>query len=555
VNSGSAGGKVIFFLVGILFGIIALFLLAYFFWPQQCCGAQQSVPQGDTTIIRDSGGNVITYNAGDQGTSTTYTDPSGRERELLCYESLYCVEQCPGCSNETCDSGECVQDGSYCGYGTVSRTSVTRLTDSSTFYGGCCDGSACVNGYCQRGTCVNNDGLCGYGPTSNTAVVNNPTYYGECCAGYDCIDGFCTPPTQDECSGQGASCAYGATDIIAVVPDVSPYYGRCCSDMACIRGICEPPAECTDLGSFCGYGPTTYTNDYQAPAYYGTCCGDNQCVNGYCTPPGQTCIQTGATCGYGTAYTTVAPPPGATYYGTCCQGDYCYNGMCTPEGGCSAQGETCAAGQVECCEGYTCTNGMCATPCTTLGSSCTYDSECCAGTWCSDGTCSNACISAVGASCTPGRRDCCGGMQCQDGLCNRECSTSGSCSSASDCCDGYYCSDNMQCTPNPTCETAGRCSSDSDCCSGYVCGETGYCTVEASCYDSDGSSYYTPNGYTYGYFDGILGTYYDYCTDYYHMVEYTCSAASGNVVSTPYTCAYGCADGGCIQYYQPTPPG
>jgi hypothetical protein len=118
---------------------------------------------------------------------------------------------------------------------------------------------------------------------------------------------------------------------------------------------------------------------------------------------------------------------------------------------------------------------------------------------------------------------------------------------ASVCCAGYYCNDNLICTPESSCTTSGSCTKTSDCCTGYVCGQSLYCEKEgsAACTDSDGSNYYTA-GYATGYYESVYGTYDDYCLDTGHVVEYTCSAASNEVVATTISCPAGCSSGVCL---------
>ena len=83
---------------------------------------------------------------------------------------------------------------------------------------------------------------------------------------------------------------------------------------------------------------------------------------------------------------------------------------------------------------------------------------------------------------------------------------------------------------------------------GYYCGDQGYCTPEvgqtSGCTDSDGSDYYNA-GHVTGYFDSVYGTYDDYCPDDGHVVEYTCSALSNEVVAQQITCPAGCSAGAC----------
>jgi hypothetical protein len=551
MNISAKAGCIKEFLLGLLLGGFVLFLL-FFFVGQQCnnCTGTDSVKEffsnqssssNDTTIIRGSDGQLLALRPDSPGERTTYTDDAGKSKDVICYTALYCVEDCPNCT-KTCD-GECVQENDRCGYG---ASTLTALVPSSEFYGKCCEGMACLDGYCKRDQCVDDGNFCGYGPTgTSNMIANRPAYYGDCCGNSQCIDGYCTPPEQ-ECMPAGETCGYGQTTVTALVPANATFLGTCCDDMACIDGQCTERTECSDKGQFCGYGPTTYTN-YQTPTYYGDCCEDYQCLNGYCTPPTQTCVKTGATCGYGQQYTTVAAPTNANYYGTCCDGDYCINGRCTPDSGCSEQGETCAIGQIECCDGFMCSEGKCVTQCMDSGDKCNYDNDCCEG-YCDDGVCTTQCIEAAGASCWPGVRNCCEGMACTNGKCAEPCKKSGEkCSKESDCCGDLACSDGY-CAEGQDCQTSGSCSGSSDCCSGYYCGDIGYCTPEtgqtSACTDSDGSDYYDA-GHATGYFESVYGTYDDYCPDDGHVVEYTCSYTSNEVVAQQISCPAGCEAGAC----------
>ncbi|NYZ74002.1 hypothetical protein H0O00_02580 [Candidatus Micrarchaeota archaeon] len=537
-------------ILGILLGAFVLFLLFYFVGPQ-CCADTDGVKgffekstseKNETSIIRTSDGSLLALRPSEPGERTTYTDETGKSRSIICHNALYCVEECPGCENETCD-GECVQENDRCGYG---ASTLTALSANAPFYGKCCEGMACLDGYCKRDQCVEDGRFCEYGPTKiSTMLVNHPAYYGDCCGNSQCIDGYCTPP-EEECNPEGETCGYGQTTVSALVPSNATFLGTCCGDLACINGQCaKRTEECNDKGEFCGYGPTTYTN-YQTPTYYGDCCADYQCLNGYCTPPAQTCVKTAGTCGYGQQYATTAAPAGATYYGTCCDGDTCVNGKCTPESGCSEQGQTCAVGQIACCEGLMCENGKCVTQCMETGDKCNYDNDCCEG-YCSEGYCSTQCMEKAGASCWPGGRECCEGMTCTNGRCVVPCTKDGEkCSKDSDCCsdtclDGY-------CSEGQTCQTSGQCTDSSECCEGYYCSDNRVCTRQpgqtSGCTDSDGSDYYTA-GYTTGYYEEIYGTYDDYCSDQSHVVEYTCAATANVISAQTVTCKMGCSSGAC----------
>jgi len=533
-------------LLGIMLGAFVLFLLFYFFG-QRCDPCQDDVKgffdggvsQNDTTIIRDADGGLLALRPDGPGEKTTYTDDAGKTRNVICHTALYCVEECPDCG-DTCEG--CVQENERCGYGVGS---LTALRPDQEFYGECCEGMACLDGYCKRDQCVDDDNLCGYGPTKTYSMLtNNPAYYGECCGDSQCIEGYCKPPEQ-ECNDQGDSCGYGQTAATTTYPQNASFLGSCCEGLACMDGKCAERTDgCNDKGEFCGYGPTTYTNNYQNPTYYGDCCGDYQCLNGYCTPPTQTCVKTGSTCGYGQQYATTAAPTNANYYGTCCDGDVCIDGKCTPQSGCNEQGETCAVGQISCCEGLMCSDNRCVTQCVDTGSKCSYDNDCCEG-YCSDGVCTTACIEAEGASCWPGVRDCCSGLMCTNGKCLVPCEkTGGKCGKDSDCCDGYECLDGY-CRESESCQTSGQCSDVSDCCDGYYCNDNGYCAQEG-CWDSDGADYYTAGTAT-GSYQGDYGSYDDYCSDDWHLVEYICAAGTSGVASAEITCPYRCLDGACYQ--------
>jgi hypothetical protein len=139
-------------------------------------------------------------------------------------------------------------------------------------------------------------------------------------------------------------------------------------------------------------------------------------------------------------------------------------------------------------------------------------------------------------------------MSCSNSRCVIPCKREGSCEKTSDCCDGYYCSENKVCTKSTTtCQTSGSCAvGASVCCDGYYCNDNLVCTPEqaGACSDSDGMGYYSA-GYATGEYEGVYGTYYDYCLDTNHVVEYYCAQTAAMVASTTYTCPNGCSGNAC----------
>lgn len=155
---------------------------------------------------------------------------------------------------------------------------------------------------------------------------------------------------------------------------------------------------------------------------------------------------------------------------------------------------------------------------------------------------------------------CCEGLTCQNGYClpppGQACSTSGPCTTTADCCSGLACT-NGQCGLPQACKSISEiCFSSSECCEGFSCqGSTCQPTPQQpTCSDSDNGLNFEVLGVTNGAYNGVYGTYADYCRPtgespplhVYNQVEYACTGNGSEVRGVAIGCSYGCANGVCL---------
>ena len=284
------------------------------------------------------------------------------------------------------------------------------------------------------------------------------------------------------------------------------------------------------------------------------CCDPYSCVDGQCGFPTPECQEQGEYCASSTE---------------CCDNLQCGNDQtCQPPlPTCEVQGGTCLEDS-DCCLGYSCQNGICEIPqptCEGEGSYCASDTECCTGLECSpnqvcvpESTCYEENVACDSNS------DCCEGLVCTQGACQPpppSCEVAGgTCGTDADCCQGYTCQQGICEIPQPACGDSGDyCASSTECCSGYVCSSNQACIPEPTqlCSETDSGPDYYNAGSTTGYFNGLWGSYSDYCSgstvyEYYCETEYGYDAQgyptqtnTQNVRQTPLACANGCSAGAC----------
>ncbi|MEM2908973.1 MAG: hypothetical protein QXT05_03060 [Candidatus Bilamarchaeaceae archaeon] len=402
------------------------------------------------------------------------------------YVYVQCGVECKPCEEEC--KKECVETGSFCGYGPEYTTpTITQTTQTTTrtvgapsnvstngsstlyiqrrpahlvgarYYGDCCDGDICVNGRCvpEDHTCIQQNNLCGYGPTELQPVtrLQRPTYYGECCEPYKCINGYCQPYEEEECAETGERCALpGQPSGIA-----------CCEGLVCnANGVCVPPTQdyCTDSD-----GGINYNVSGTVRARYG---GVEQSGTDYCTERIGTLV----------AYNV---PVLIEFY-------------CDDNGRMKNTTYTCPQG----CENGACRQVIC------------FDSD--------DGK------NTERAGYTEGDYD--GRYGKWYDTCVKE-----------DYVREYYCEDNVVKSDTFRCE--------------YGCAN-GKCQPRpqtVQCEETDnGRDIYTAGAAT-GYIENEYGRYADRCLDGYTLIEYYCAAgAAGNVVSEQIVCpSQRCENGACLR--------
>jgi hypothetical protein len=520
---------VILFLLGVLLGAVAVMLL----WLGSSGGgmAVGLGSLGESEIIKestnDSSGILLSHGpsgatiltTGERGTRSIFIDASGTQRELICYTSVYCIDETP--CEEECEEEECVEPGEMCGYWPAEST-----------------GSVVAN-FPQSGG----------------------NYYGECCPPDECINGYCTPP-EEECVQLGDSCE---TD------------NDCCEG-TCTNGVCSEEEECLETGEMCGLAQDPNVATHVSMIDYGECCEPDVCVNNFCSPP-EECVQLGEVC---------------RTDNDCCEGT-CINGICSEGDECNDYGEMCGLAQDpnvvthvsmidygDCCDQYVCLNNICGgttmDECFQPGEACKLDEECCEGYSCIDYVCGTPCVD-MGERCVAGQIGCCEGF-CVSGEC-AECKPGGyTCDSSSDCCEGYECS-NGRCSKASTCAEADEdCDSTEDCCEGMMCSDNGVCVecapagdycegysgaglsccedsyciygmckekVDYLCEDTEGYPDYYSLGSATGEYEGVYGTYVDYCQDSRTAVDYYCQMNDeySPVLMGTITCPNGCSGGAC----------
>lgn len=536
------------FVLGLLLGCVAVMLLwlnspgcsTFTGWLEGPGAADAGAVEihnisAGTLLAADGTGRTIMA-TGDRGVRSIFTDSSGSERDVVCYTSIYCVDDTP--CEEECEEDECVDNGKRCGFWPASTdtgnlAALTPMSDGK-FYGECCPPYECVNGYCEEEEeeCVQTSRMCGM--VQNPNVLTHVEYidYGDCCPPDECIDNVCSPP--EECVETGEGC--GEYTFVTGAGTYTEELGSCCPPDECVDNVCTPPEECNDYGELCGLVQDPNTITHVSYIDYGECCDPYLCVNNYCGG-----------------------------------------------GQCAEAGQPCSADA--CCDGLTCSpNLICIEEdeCTPLDGVCKTDSECCEGTYCNEYACSEC---KTSGSCFAGAGMCCEGYLCQNSRCTRDCQDEGDyCADDSECCSGYYCSANQECvSEEPECtESGGTCKSNSECCGGLVCedyecveeGECaavgeycGYyttagldCCSDAYCYygtcmqkldylctdTEDGPDYYNVGTAT-GSYNGDYGSYTDYCADARTAVDYYCEVNNeySPIYTGSVTCPNGCSGGAC----------
>ena len=544
------------FLLGLLIGAVVVML----FWlsspacisfdlfgrdAQVIDSSAREVSTGSGTLISADGSGRTIMTTGEPGTPAQFIDVYGNERDMICYASIYCIDEtpCPPCEEE-----ECVDNGERCGYwpgepGTLAANYQMEGVD----YGECCPPYECVDGYCRPGQeecvdygetcrtdedccegycyngictydeeeCVETGETCGYVQPASATHATTPVYYGECCPPDECINNLCTPP--EECQDYGELCGY-AYDYSDPTHVMEKYYGECCPPYVCVDNNCGYE-ECRDYGESCGT-MTYVTGSEQIEQDMGECCEPYECVDNICTYEEQECVDYGMECEYGPNYAFTTAPAGAAWFGYCCEPYACIEGLCGPS-----------------CEAY--------------GGSCKTDEECCQGLYCDNNICSEC---KTSGTCTPGASICCEGYRCWEFRCVEEetCEEEGSqCSEDSDCCGGLVCA-NGYCMEEPECadigESCGDYANGMECCSGGFC-YMGICEEQTShlCTDTeDGPDYYSQGSAT-GEYLGDYGTYTDYCMNDYTVVDYYCQVNGeySPVLEATLTCPQRCSGGAC----------
>lgn len=452
---GDSRGLVLFVL-GLILGLGIMFSMFYFFGGRSGSesvsiltpivngssgsGSGSGLDSG-TTIFRDSAGNLISVENGDNSKTSTFVDSTGKSKEVTCYTSVYCVEKCVDCDKPSIDCKDCKKENELCSYDTSS-------TAPSSSSGTCCDGLTCVYGKCKKDECVQANELCGSGPSSTA-----PGDYGDCCGDYQCTGGYCKPPIE-QCKEKGQTCS----------PTAGPSYA-CCGDLTCTNDVCTEQPQCGDVSTPCNITTSSSSNPDGS-----TCCSDFVCQYsagstsyGFCQP--KPCMT------IGTCQTDAS----------CCDGYYCDSSFqCTKK--CTGTGGTCTL-NTDCCTGN-CIDGTCQTQCASTGAYCADSSECCNDYTCQAGVCAPPPYTPPSCGyentqCSADS-DCCSGYACNDaGVCKyqptppppAECSQIGyQCSANSDCCSDKcntgYCSDTL---PDRPCVSYGASCSTDTCCSPYYC--------------------------------------------------------------------------------------
>lgn len=498
-------------------------------------------------VASDSSGRTIAT-TGEKGTPSSFVDEYGNERDLVCYTSVYCIDQTP-CP--PCDEEECVDNGERCGYwpgetGTLAANLQTEGKD----YGECCPPYECYEGYCrppQEEECVDYGELCGM--VQDPSIATHVSYidYGECCEPYVCVDNRCGKETED-CVPTGETCGRMQDPSIAThVAYID--YGECCPPDECVGNVCTPPEEeeCVDYGEACGY-LTYVTGATQMEEFLGECCEPYVCIDNVCSRETEECVEEGEMCEYGPNYATVTAPPGTTWYGYCCDPLSCVEGLCQVY--CEDTGGPCKTDN-DCCEGF-CADGQCV-DCKTSGSCSPGADMCCEGYRCWEFECEpEETCEDEGERCDRDS-ECCGDLLCINGYCaeETECGEEGdTCGLGVVCCNGLYCSENDVCVEcadiGETC--GGYAAPGTECCPGGFC-YMGTCQEETSylCTDTENGPDYYSWGSATGEYEGDYDTYEDYCLNDNTVVDYYCLVNNeyAPIESGMVTCPSGCSQGAC----------
>ncbi|MCP4647098.1 MAG: hypothetical protein GY852_05080 [bacterium] len=474
-------------------------------------------------VASDSSGRTIAT-TGERGTPASFRDPSGIERDLICYTSVYCIDETP--CDEECDEDECVDESEKCGYWPgQTETFAANIQSEGMDYGECCPPFECIEGYCNPEECVETEDYCRKDE--------------DCCEG-SCMNGICG---EDECVETGDECGY--LQDVTGAPG-GQFLGDCCPPDECIDNTCTPPEGCVDYGEICGQVQDPSIATHVAYADYGECCPPYECVNNLCGEEEEECQEETEGCGI-VSYMTGSQQIEQDL-GECCEPLYCLNNVCLA--GCMDTGDNCRTDN-DCCEGF-CTDGTCA-DCKTSGSCSPGAATCCEGYRCWEYECEpeNPCDDE-GDRCSKDS-DCCDDLACIDNHCaeETECGEDGdTCGLGVTCCNGLFCNDNDECVDcveiGDYC--GGYAAAPLPCCPGGIC-YMEFCQAESSnlCEDEENGPDYNSPGSATGDYEGIYGTYADYCMDDNTVVDYYCTVNNEYVPIEAgiVTCPSGCSGGAC----------
>jgi hypothetical protein len=405
------------------------------------------------------------------------------------------------CPENSCNSPECYNAGSYNELGTGAACAATcgsagcqSQTDSNGFQG--C-GSCCTSTVCEDPTGPSNPWVCCQSSSGGEIFGASCTNGRDpCCLG-PCVGSICCGLHNEgacACFENGTSCFDNS---------------QCCSD-SCNNGVCmstDGLGGCTSgqdcPSSVCDITTGTYgvcETSCGKSCITGVPCADGACAGGSCPACS---IAVGVSC---------STNPGACGDGNLCgiehehaTGDYC----CVPEQG------SCVVGDGTCCttaesqgEPNGCNSNLC---CGIESQSCSTQDQCCTGRFCDIFLGADVCLDELGFGCTSGS-ECFSGI-CTSGACtcvatSSACGTNGSPSCCSGYCNGTDCeasgvtpgSGGTSCSPT-TCPIGSYCAA---CAPGgaYECdATTNACCIPGSSWQTCTSSSqccHTANGVEIG---------------------------------------------------------
>ncbi len=130
-------------------------------------------------ISSDGSGRTIAT-TGERGTPASFIDPHGIRRDVVCYTSVYCIDETP-C--DPCDEEECVDENEKCGYWPgQTETFAANIQGEGIDYGRCCPPFECVDGYCSSDEeeCQDYGQTCG--EIQDPSIMTHVSYvdHGEC---------------------------------------------------------------------------------------------------------------------------------------------------------------------------------------------------------------------------------------------------------------------------------------------------------------------------------------------------------------------------------------